>query len=67
LISTVVEALVALQQAIDQLIGMQLHPLQPELLQSLHRHGYSPRVPFVRALVRRISSALIDRLLGPVL
>jgi len=60
----VVEALVPLWEASDQLCGKRLHALLPQLVEPLEHHGHLQLEQGVRAKVLTMSSATIDRLLG---
>ncbi|WP_255106436.1 MULTISPECIES: transposase [unclassified Synechococcus] len=59
-------ALVPLWEASDRLCGKRLVALLPLLVESLEQHGHLSLEPAVREQVLVMSSATIDRLLGPI-
>jgi hypothetical protein len=60
------EALIVLWEASDRVCGKRLKALVPILVESLERHGHLRLDEAVRAQLREISPATMDRLLAPV-
>ena len=60
------DALVALWEASDRVCGKRLKVMIPALLPALEQHGRLQPTPGERALLKSVSAATIDRMLGDV-